>query len=223
MGGVRIVLKGLHDTFEHMLTYTLVTLTWWLGLLLIVAAPPATVALFAQTDPRNGTQRERRTWGEEMAFVRERFSRSWGVALMTVPLIVVLVINLATLRAGESRFGYLVPVWIFMLLVWTFIAAGAFAGVALLDRSAVGAVKHSALMTAAHLPRVLIVGILLSFLSVISLVLVVPIVMFLPATIAATMNRFVLDAYKVEVIDPLAPTEERRREEAARKSSKFGP
>src|SRR5262245_61525010 len=105
MRGVRIVLKGLHDTFENLLTFALVTMVWWLGLATIIAAPAATIALFAQTDPRLGTHRERRTWGEEFAFVRERFARAWGVTIVTAPLIVVLVINLATMRPGESEFG----------------------------------------------------------------------------------------------------------------------
>jgi uncharacterized membrane protein YesL len=223
MGGVRIVLKGLHDTFEQLLAFTLSSMAWWLGVLLIVTAPPATLALFARTDPRIGTEKERPTWGESLSFIRLHFFQAWGLAAITAPLIVVLVINIVTMRPGESEFGALAPVWLFLLLIAAFITMGAFAGIALLDFSMLVALKRSALLTAAYLPRALIVAILLWLLIVVCAVLVVPLFLFLPATVAATMNRFVLDALKIEVIDPLAPTDERRREEAARKASKFGP
>jgi uncharacterized membrane protein YesL len=223
MGGVRFVLKGLHDTFEHLLIFTLVTLVWWVGVLPIVTAPAATIALFAQTDPRLGTQLERRTFGEEFAFARKRFWRGWGIALMTAPLLIVLVINLVTMRPGDNKFGVLAPVWLFLLLIASFVAMTAFSGVALLDLPATEAVRRGALLTAAHVPQVLVAGLLLGVVILVSAALVVPLFMFVPATVAATINRFVLNAYRIEVIDPLSPTEERRREEAARKASRFGP
>jgi uncharacterized membrane protein YesL len=198
-------------------------MAWWLGVLLIVTAPPATLALFARTDPRIGTEKDRPTWGESLSYVRSHFFQAWGLAVMTGPLIAVLVINIITIRPGENEFGLLAPVWLFLLLIVAFITMGAFAGVALLDFSAIDAFKRSALLTAAYLPRVLIVAVSLGLLIAICTVLIVPLFLFLPSTVAATMNRFVLDALKIEVIDPLSPTDERRREEAARRASKFGP
>jgi uncharacterized membrane protein YesL len=223
MGGVRIVFKGLHDTFENLLSFVLTTIAWWLGVLLIVTAPPATLALFARTDPRIGTERDRPTWGETLSYMRAHFVQAWGMAAITFPLIAVLVINIVTIRPGESDFSILAPVWLFLLLMAAFITMGAFAGVALLDFPAIDALKRSALLTAAYLPRVLIIAVLLWILIAVCAVIIVPLFMFVPATVAATMNRFVLDALKIEVIDPLSPTDERRREEAARKASKFGP
>jgi uncharacterized membrane protein YesL len=223
MGGVRIVFKGLHDTFEQLLAFTLSTMAWWLGVILVVTAPPATLALFARTDPRIGTEMDRPTWGESLTYMRSHFFQAWGMAAITLPLIAVLVINIVTIRPGENDFGVLAPVWLFLLLIASFITMGAFAGVALLDFKAIDALKRSALLTAAYLPRVLIVAILLWLLIAFCAVLIVPLFLFVPSTVAATMNRFLLDALKIEVIDPLAPTDERRREEAARKASKFGP
>jgi uncharacterized membrane protein YesL len=223
MRGFRIVLKGMHDTFEHLLTYTLASMAWWLGVLPIVTAPAATLALFTQTDPRIGTEKDRPTWRETLSYARAHFFQAWGLALMTVPLIAVLIVNIVTIRPGENDFGVLAPIWLFLLLIAALITTGGFAGVALLGQRPVEALKRSALLTAAHLPRALIVAVLLWLVIVISSVLIVPLFTFLPALVAATVNRFVLDVHGVDVVDPLTPTEERRREEAARKGAKFGP
>jgi uncharacterized membrane protein YesL len=223
MRGIRIVLKGLHDTLEHLLSFTLASMAWWIGVVLIVSAPAATLALFSQTDPRIGTEKDRPSWQETLSYMRSQFLCAWGLALISAPLIAVLLVNITTMRPGENDFGFLSPVWLFLLLVASLITAGAFAGVALLDLTAVEAMKRSALLLAAHLPRALVVAFLLWIVIVICSVLIVPLFTFLPATVAATVNRFVLDANKIEVVDPLAPTEERRLEEAARRASRFGP
>jgi uncharacterized membrane protein YesL len=223
MRGVRIVGRGLHDTLEHLLPFTAVTLAWWVGVGLVVTAPAATLALFTHVDPRIGTAKDRPTTRETLSFIRAHFFQSWGLVILTAPLIVVLVINIATIRPGESSFGVLAPVWLFLLLIVTFITATAFAHVALLEFRVIDAVKQGALMTVAYFPRVLIVAILLWLLLVVGTVLVIPVVMFLPATFAATIVRFVFEAREIKVIDPLSPTDERMREEQRRRESKFGP
>ena len=54
--------------------------------------------------------------------------------------------------------------------------------------------------------------------------LVVPLVMLVPALIAAVVNRVVLDGLGLPVLDPLAPTDERLVEEEQRAAaSRFGP
>jgi uncharacterized membrane protein YesL len=223
MRGIRIVGRGLHDTLERLLTFTLLSLAWWPFVAILITAPAATLALFAHADPRIGTEKDRMSARETLAFMRAHFFQSWGLAAITAPVIVVLLINLATIRADENKFGVLAPVWLFLLLIATFITAVAFVHVALLDFQVIPAVKRSALLTAAHVPRVLIVAVLLWVLLVLSVVLVVPLVMFLPATLAAIFNRFVFDALNVKVVDPLSPTDERLLEEHRRRESKFGP
>jgi uncharacterized membrane protein YesL len=223
MRGVRIVGRGLHETLEHLLPCTAVTLAWWAGVILIVTAPAATLALFTHADPRIGIEKDRPTTRETLSFIRAHFFQSWGLVILTAPLIVVLVINIATIRPGESTFGVLAPVWLFLLLIITFITATAFAHVALLDFRVIDAVKQAALITAAYFPRVFIVAVLLWLLLIVGTVLVIPVVMFLPATFAATIVRFVFDARDIKVIDPLSPTDERMREEQIRRESKFGP
>lgn len=223
MRGVRIVGRGLHDTLEHLLAFSVVSLAWWAGVLLIVTAPAATLALFVHADPRIGTEKDRPTSGETLGYMRAHFFQSWKLALFTAPLIAVLLINIATNRPGENAFGVLAPVWLFLLLVVVFITSSAYTHVALLEFRVGEALKQSALLTAANVPRVFIVALLLWFLLAFGAVLVVPLAMFLPATFAATINRFVFDARDIPVVDPLAPTDERMIEEQRRRESRFGP
>jgi uncharacterized membrane protein YesL len=223
MRGIRIVGRGLHDTLEHLLAFAVLSMSWWAGVFLIITAPPATLALFWQADPRIGTERDRPSARETISFMRAHFSQSWGLALITMPLIGVLIVNIVLIRPDENKLGVLAPVWLFLLIVASFITAGAFTHVALLDFRVVPALKQSALMTAAHFPRIIIIAILLWIIIVLSVVLVIPMILFLPATFAATIERFVLDALKIPVIDPLSPTDERMIEEQKRRNSKVGP
>jgi uncharacterized membrane protein YesL len=223
MRGIRIVGRGLHDTLEHLLSFAVLSMSWWIGVGLIITAPAATLALFWQADPRIGTERDRPTARETLSYMRAHFFQSWGLALITMPLIGVLILNIVTIRADENKLGVLAPVWLFLLIIATFITAGAFAHVALLDFRVVPALKQSALMTAAHFPRIFIIAILLWIIIVLSTVLVIPLILFVPATFAATIERFVFDALKIPVIDPLSPTDERMIEEQKRRSSKVGP
>ncbi len=52
MRGLHIVLKGLSDTLEHLLPFTLASLGWWLGIVSILFGPGATQMLFRIADPR---------------------------------------------------------------------------------------------------------------------------------------------------------------------------
>ncbi|MEA2513297.1 MAG: hypothetical protein QOJ59_2784, partial [Thermomicrobiales bacterium] len=100
----------------------------------------------------------------------------------------------------------------------------AFSLAALLDETPLPALRIATVLTGARLWNALVVGLLLWVLIVIGVLLVVPLFMFLPGTIATTINRLVLDGLKIPITDPLAPTDERRIEELASKERKrFGP
>src|SRR3954453_15023151 len=126
MRGIRIVGRGLHDTLEHLLAFAVLSMSWWIGILLVITAPPATLALFWQTDPRIGTERDRPSARETLSHMRAHFFQSWGLALITMPLIGVLILNIVTIRPDENKLGVLAPVWLFLLIIVSFIAAGAF-------------------------------------------------------------------------------------------------
>jgi hypothetical protein len=69
-----------------------------------------------------------------------------------------------------------------------------------------------------------VVTVVVLFVIAAGALLVVPLVMFVPALTAAVVNRVVLDGLGLPVLDPLAPTAERRVEEQQQAAaSRFGP
>lgn len=223
MRGLRIVLQGLRDTFERLLPYTMASLGWWLCVILVVTAPGATVALFKLTDPRVTSELERPGLRQSWEAVWANARRGWGVALLTVPILGILIFNLLTVETAATL-AVLVPLWAILFLLGVVATLAAFALAALFEQSAFDAVKHGLLLTGARLPRMLVAVVLLWVVVFLGTVLVVPLFMFLPATVAATANRLVLDGLGVEIPNPLAPTDERLREEQVKQSSsRFGP
>jgi hypothetical protein len=136
---------------------------------------------------------------------------------------VVLLVNLGSFELG-SGWGVLAPLWIALLVVVSAATASALTLTSLLGVPPGAALAQAAALTLARLPRVLAVAVPTWLLLVLGGVLVVPVFSFMPAMVAAIACRFVFDALGVPVADPLAPTAERTREEAAEASRKrFGP
>lgn len=222
MKTLRLVGRGFADTLDHLLPYTLVTLAWWLGVLLVGTAPAATIALVAATDPRRAVDRPE--WREAVAVARANLKRGWVVALMTVPFVLVLMANIATFGGTASRWALLAPLWTVLLLLAIAVSLSAFSVAGLTALPAKTAAKQGALLVGARPFRALALALLTLSLVSIGGALVVPLVMFVPALIAALVNRLVLDGLGVPVPDPLAPTEERQAEEQRHAAaSRFGP
>jgi hypothetical protein len=222
--GVRIFFRGLSDTLENLLQFVLCSLSWWLCCLTVVLAPGAVVALFAATDPRIKSSFDRpgpRTFvGNAVRHLR----RGWKLTLVTAPVLALLTYNLWFYGAADNRLSLLTPAWLVLLVIGSLIALSAFSITALLDEPPLSAIRAAAILTGARVGHALVVGLLLYLLLAIGGVLVVPLVMFLPATVATTINRLVLDGLRIPILDPLAPTDERRVEElAAKERTRFGP
>ena len=224
MRGVRIVLKGLSDTLEHLLPFTIISLAWWAAVFTVVLAPGATIALFRAADPRITSDLDRPSLRDNLETARNSLKAAWRLAAICLPVIVVLLWNLRFYGFQTSRFSLLAPLWIVLLLLAIFLTASAFSSAALLDRPWRLALRGAAVHTASQLPTALVISILIWPLLILGGLLVVPIFMFLPATVAAIINRFVLLGHGAVIPDPLAPTDERAREEAiARDRGRFGP
>src|SRR5690606_35877906 len=84
----RLFLRGLKDAYDQFVQLMIVSVLWWICAILIVPGPPATVALFRMMDPRNAIQTPE--LGDFFRILRENFRTAWGVALFTVPIILVL-------------------------------------------------------------------------------------------------------------------------------------
>lgn len=214
VSGLRLIWRGLWDSLEHLLPFVVTTLFWWLGVVLVLPAAPVTVALVAMTDPRRAVDRPE--WREAVRQARANLGRGWRVALLTVPPVVVLFANLMFYGHGGSLWGVLVPLWSLLLLIGLAVCLYAFAVAGLTEGTAPTVVKRALLLVLARPFRALAVALVALVLVGLGRALVVPLVMFVPALVAAIVNRVVLDGLGVEVVDPLTPTPERADEERHR-------
>lgn len=222
MRTLRLIGRGASDTFEHLLPFALLSLGWWLCVLLVLPAPIATATLAALTDPRRSVDRP--DWADVKTIFRDNLRRGWGVALLTLPVVAILIVNLASYAGGASRWALFVPLWSILLLVAVAVSLGAFAVAGLLGGTAPGAARIAVAVALRRPFRTFGIVIGLAFLVGLGSLLVVPLVMLVPALVAAIFNRFVLDTLDLPVPDPLAPTAEREEEERRRASaSRHGP
>jgi hypothetical protein len=222
--GLRIIFRGLSDTLENLLEFVLCSLSWWLCCLTVVLAPGAVVALFAAANPRITSSFDRPGPRAFVGSAVRHLRSGWKLTLITAPVLALLTYNVWFYGAAVGSLSFLTPAWLVLLFIGSLITLSAFSMVALLDEPPLSALRAAAILTGARVGHALVVGLLLYCLIILGGVLVVPLVMFLPATVAATINRLVLDGLRIPVHDPLAPTDERRVEElAGRERKRFGP
>jgi uncharacterized membrane protein YesL len=221
MRGLHIVLKGMSDTFEHLLPFTLASLGWWLGIISILFGPGATQMLFRITDPRIISELDRP--GIRAAFwnPRKHYGRAWGLTLIVMVPIIVLIANLSW---SNQNWIILVPIWVILLISFSVTGLMAFSIVSLFKNSAVEAIRMAAVLALGRPSCTIPLLIALVPVLIICIGLVVPSFLLLPALLAAIFNRLVLDGLGIEVFDPLVPSEERRIEESKERAKRrFGP
>ena len=221
MRGLHIVLKGLSDTLEHLLPFTLASLGWWLGIVSILFGPGATQSLFRITDPRIISELDRP--GIRAAFhnPRKNYGRAWGLSVIVVVPIVVLLANLSW---SDSNWIILIPIWLILLISFTVTGLMAFSIVSLFKNSAIEAIRLAAVLAFGRPSCTFPLLIALVPVLIVCIGLVVPAFLFLPALLAAVFNRLVLDGLGIQIVDPLAPSDERRIEESqAQARRRFGP
>lgn len=223
MGTLRLIGRGLSDSLEHLLLFAVLTFAWWAAVLLVVPGPGATVALFAMTDPRRAIDPPE--WREGVEVGWRNLRRGWALALLTLPLPAVLLWNLGFYAADTGRLGWLVPAWVLMLGLFLAMGAYAFSVSALTDAPVREALKVGAILVATRPGRAVVIAAICWLLIALGTLLVVPLVMLVPAMVAAIVNRVVAAGLGLTVVDPLAPTAERVHEEQARlgRRSRFGP
>lgn len=222
MRSARLMGRGVADTLEHLLPYTLMTLGWWLAVITIVPAPGATVTLAALTDPRRGPDRP--TWREMVTLLQRNLWRGWGMTALTLPVVAVLLANLLFYGNGGSGWGVLVPLWTLLLVMSIALTGYAFVVAGLIERPVGTSVKLAAFLVGRRPLRAIALVITTVVAIVVGTALVVPLVIFLPALLAAVFNRMALDGLGLPVADPTAPTDERRQEQLERAaSSRFRP
>lgn len=228
---VSLVWRGIRDVFEQLVFMGALSLGWWVcaaplaaGIFLFLLTPlavpvtvltaflipPATVALFSMADPRRMVNKP--DFREALEVFAGAVKQGWAIGAVTVPFLIILIWNVVFFAGRTTLLAAFVPLWIiififlFILMLYMFSLAGTMES--RLRNAFRGGmfVLISRPFTAALL-SILIIGV-----GSVFTVLVLPMLLIGPALMAAVINRFVLDALEVEVIDPNAPTHERMYE-----------
>lgn len=206
----KLFLRGLKDVYDQFVLLMMVSVLWWLCVVLIFPGPPATVALFRMADPRNQT--ELPELRDFFRIIGETFRTAWGIAALTVPVILVLIWNTLFFQGGASGFAIMVPLWIVMTFIATILMLYAFATAATMDSRVRNAFRGATyLLVLRPFSSGLLIVLLFIFMAILA-TLVLPLILFGPATMASVINRFALDGFDIEVIDPNSPTTERAAE-----------
>ena len=213
--------RGMRDTLDNLLPFTLATFAWWLSVLLVVTAPAGTLALFRYADPRRQSDHLRPARSEAIAYVRTELVRAWAIALAFGLPLLALVNNLVAYRDADSAIRWLRPLWVLLLLL--VVAAGAVTCSlrAVHGQPTTTAIKTGVVMALARAHRLLPVVIVLWVIVAIGGLLVIPALMFVPALVAVTVNHFVYDIFEIPVADSLDPTEERIGEDQRARGGKY--
>jgi hypothetical protein len=201
------------------------SLSWWLGLFLLVTAPAATLALFAATDPRRIEEHLRPTRREALELVRRWLLRGWPLAVAIAVPVLVLVSNIAVYRDSDGVGRWLLPLWVVLLLLVLTAGGMATSLVSVHGFPIASAVRRGVILTLARAPQMAVVAVVLWLLVALGGLMAVPAVMFIPPLVAVTMNHVTYEALGIEVGDALEPTPERlaelRRTEASRYSTNY--
>lgn len=209
---LKLIWRGFRDLFEQLLSFGLYSILWWVCVILIVPGPPATVALFSMCDPRRKVSQPE--FSDAVQVFRESFRRSWGIALCSVPLILILLWNLLFFSSTNHPLIALVPLWIIMLLLMYILTLYAFSVAATMESRPRNAFRGAMYVLVSRPFMSIGLGLFMLILGSILAVTVLPMVLFGPALMACIVNRFVLVALDVPVVDPDAPTDERQSERA---------
>lgn len=228
VGALRIVGRGLRDTYDNLFGFCLASLGWWLASLPVLAlwpfvswlavlgflpfGPAATIALMAVVDPRRTINRPDPR--EALDLFRDKIVDGWKLAAATIIVPVVLVNNIVVFGGSDSWLAQLTPLWAVLFVVALIFLFVAFSVAGMFGGSLKETAQRTAYVLVAAPFRSLFVVALLLLLIVLGTVLVVPMILFVPALVATTLDRHVVRAFDLTIVDPNAPTPERLQERA---------
>lgn len=210
MRALRIVGRGLKDTYEHLFGFVIASVGWWLSVLLVVTLPAGTLALYMVTDPRRAVDRP--DVREVLAYLRSSIGRGLIVALVTLPLPIILLLNLYSFAGTNNWLSFLTPLWTVLLIIGLIVMFLTFSTMSLLSGDVKLSLKRAGYVAAAAPVRTLLVFFFLLVIGFFSYITVVPAILLAPAIIGAIINRLVLDVFEITIFDPTKPTEERQHE-----------
>jgi len=213
---LRLAIRAYRDFYDIVWWMLLATALWWLALISVVFAPPATLLLFRQADPRLGIWEDRPSLREMGQYLISQIGRSWVIALATLPLIALMAFNLAYYGGSGSAIAALAPFWLVLLIIGVVATLIIFALAALTDANPTTCLRDGLRLTGLHFPRALVVLVITFVIPALLLTSIfqflIPLVLVLPGLVATAFSRFVLRVSRTPFPRPNEPTEERLHE-----------
>ncbi len=193
---LRVFWHGLKDVYGELFLIIGLSLLWWLAMVTIIAAAPATTALSLIGYRLASEQRVNMDFAK--AAFKQHFKLSWRIGLVTLAGTIIIAANLnfyaqvgGILRAAVILFLYLALAWIAInLYMYPLVHA--------LDRPSMWlALRNAALITFANpiYSLGLVLGLLI--LTAVSVMVPVLVVMLLPGLTAIIGARALLDRLEV--------------------------
>jgi hypothetical protein len=223
--------RGIRDVYDQFVYFMLLSFGWVLcalpalvgytlmaitPLFLPVAIftafliPPATVTLFALTDPRRIVDRP--DVREILHIFGDNVKRGWMIAAVTVPFLIVLVWNASFFGGTDTVMAAFVPLWLVMFVFLLILTLYMFSLGGLMESGVRNAFRGGMFVLVSRPFASMVLSLVLVVIIVVFSFAILPMVTVGPPLIAAIINRVVLTELKVPVIDPNAPTSEREWE-----------
>lgn len=228
---LRIVGRGARDLYDQFAYFMMLSFGWvlaalpaFVGYTLIAVSPlmlplavftaflipPATLTLFALTDPRRIVDRpDMREIGHIFA---DSVKRGWAIALATIPALAVLIWNSLYFGGTESVLAAFVPLWVIMFVFLLILALYMFSLGGLMESGLRNAFRGGMYVLISRPFVSLFLSLFVIVVGTLFTATVLPMLTIGPPLFAAIINRMVLTELKVPVIDPNQPTNERQWE-----------
>lgn len=228
---LRILGRGARDTYDQFVYFMMLSIAWVLcalpafvgytmlavsPLLIPVAVfttfliPPATLTLFALTDPRRIVDRPD---VREIAHIfGNSVRRGWMIGIVTIPFLVVLIWNATFFSATDSYMAAFVPLWLIMFVFLLILTLYMFSLGGVMESGVRNAFRGGMFVLVTRPFVSMFLSLAIIVLAVLFTLSVLPMVVIGSAFFAAVVNRMVLTELKVPIIDPNQPTSEREWE-----------
>jgi hypothetical protein len=216
---LKLSFRAYRDFYDQIWTMLLYTAMWWLALVTVVLAPPATLLLFHVADPRKGPWEERITFREAIAYFWQNILRGWKLFAATGLPLALIAFNLQFYGGSDGIVALIAPIWLFLLIGGFAAFCVVFAVGGTTDDPAGTVLKRGLRVTGLRLPAILLVLMITFVLPSILITSVIyfltPLVLALPGLLAVAMTRLVLPSIGEAIPEPNKPTEERLHEKRA--------
>lgn len=201
--------RVLKATWEDLFLCVTVSLLWWAGLMLVVTAAPATLAL---NDVANRIANYRRSGLEFFwSSARSGFGRSWLLFAGLLATLLMILLNIWFYAGATGWMRIISVLWLWVLLFFFMIAQYLFPLVCQQSEPKLGQALRNGALLAVRSPLYTVLMLLFQgVLIVASFALVLPIVFLLPSMLAFSANFALTGLLQEMDLAPLPPESPQR-------------